>query len=463
MKIAHLRIWIWVLGILCLAPMRGNALPIQRVISPNGIEAWLISDSSLPVIALQFEFRTGSLDDPDQKPGTVAMLTRMMNEGAGHRDAREFARVLEDHAISLSIEADTDSFGGSLKTLSVHRDLAFGLLHDALTKPRYDQDALTRIRDDMRTELQQAMLNPQWQLAHMQRQSLYGNHRLAGRPLQTLKAIDTITASDLEQWRKSHLTRSRLLVTVVGDISADILAGQLDTMFGDLDGDNTLPEISRAVLPDNSHITILDRDMPQALLSVSLPGISRDDPDWFAAIMLDRIYGSGGFQSRLMQKIRVERGLTYGIYSQLVPGTYASTIDIGTSTRPDAVAEIITIIRDEMLRIRKEGVTKAELDDAKSYIAGSFALNMATTTNLAQVLMALRRYDLGIDYLDRRQALIDKVSLDDINRVAQRLYQPEKMQINILGSGITVPGARIIPAPGQGNGPGWVTAIEQIL
>ena len=444
-------------------PNHGFALPIQRVISPKGIEAWLVSDPSLPVIALQFHFRTGTLNDPDDQPGTARFLAEMMTEGAGKRDAKEFAAQLDNNSISLDIGTDTDSFGGSLKTLSVHRDLAFSLLHDALIAPRYDTGAMARVRENMLTDLNQSLLNPQWQIAHMLRQSLYGPHPLAGRPLQTLKSLPLIQAAGLEKWRREQLTLNRLLVTVVGDIAADELAGRLDSLFGALQPTATGDDVTTAALPDHGNTTILERDVPQALLQIGLPGIDRQDPDWFAAVILDRIYGGGGFQSRLMQKIRVERGLTYGIYSQLSPGRYADSMLIGTSTRPEAIGDILTIIRDEMTAIKKDGITEKQLKDAQDYISGSFALSMTSTDSLAQVLMAVRRYDLGIDYIDRRKALIDAVTLADIKRVAERLYRPELLRVVVLGKGVDLPDAKKIPAPAKGTGPDWVKAIESAL
>jgi len=447
-----------------LWPGFGHASKIERVISPGGIEAWLIQDSSLPIIHIAFQFRVGSIQDPIDRPGTANLLGRMMLEGAGTRNSTDFAATLEDHSISLNIDVDSDSFGGTLRTLSVHRDLGFSLLSDALNNPRYDTAALKRVRDKSVTEIQQAMLNPQWQLGYMQRQSVYGDHPLAGRVIQSLKALPNITAKNMEIWRKESLTRDRLLVTAVGDITPDMLGQQLDLVFGSLAATAKNSAPARIALPTTGNTSILARTSPQARLSSALPGLDREVPDWFAAVILDRIYGGGGFQSRLMQKIRVERGLTYGIYSRLTPSPYASLMSIGTSTRPDAIADIIAIIRDEMVKIRTEGIDEKSLQDAKDFINGSFALNMTTTGDIAQILMSMRYYDLGIDYLERRTNLVNAVTLADVKRVAERLYRPELMRIVAVGTGITLTDSQIITPPTEPeNGTAWVRAIEQKL
>ncbi|HET7593999.1 MAG TPA: pitrilysin family protein, partial [Stellaceae bacterium] len=179
------------------------------------------------------------------------------------------------------------------------------------------------------------------------------------------------------------------------------------------------------------------------------PGIKRDDRDWYAAYVVNHILGGGGFSSRLTAEVREKRGLAYSVYSELDPMQHSGVILGGVATQNDRVAQSIDIIRAEWRRMRDAGPTEKELDDAKTFLTGSFPLSLDSTGHIAGILVAIQRDRLGIDYIDRRKTLIESVTLDDAKRVAHRLLDPDKLSFVVVGSPDKLGGAQEVTPNGS--------------
>lgn len=406
---------------LALAGSAAGAVDIQRVVSPKGIEAWLVAEHTVPVIAVSFAFDGGSAQDPDGKPGVANMLSGLLDEGAGDLDSRAFQTALDDYSIGLSFDSSRDSFSGSLRTLSAHRDEAVRLARLALTEPRFDPEPVERIRSQIITGIRASERDPGEIASRAMMEAVFGGHPYAAPSEGTPESVAAITADDLDAYRNKILARDNLKVAVVGDIDAAELGPMLDQIFGDLP-----VKANRTGVPDVAprEAKAIDVPMatPQAIIQVAGNGLKRDDPDFITASVASYILGGGGFSSRLYEEIREKRGLAYSVWLGLIPLDHAGLWMVSTSTRADQADTVVALIEDEVKRFAVEGPTEAELAEAKAYLIGSYPLRFDTSGAIADQLLAIQLEDLGIDYIDKRNNLIAAVTIDDIRRVSKRLF-----------------------------------------
>lgn len=419
---------------LCALPvLPAQALTIEQVTSSKGIVAWLVQDHANPIIALDVGFKGGAALDPPGKTGLAEMVGGLLDEGAGDLDSQAFHGKLENLAISFGYSAGEDDFQGHLKTITANRDTAFDLLRLSLTQPRFDADAVDRVRGQIQAILASELQNPDVIARRAFARAMYPNHPY-GLPVDgTPESINAITVDDLKGWVASHLGRDTLTISVVGDISPADLGPLLDRTFGDLP-EKAAPVAVADVVPQMSgKVEVVHRPIPQSIVMFGEQGLKRDDPDWYAAYVMNYILGGGGFSSRLMTEVRVKRGLAYGVYSYLLPRDHSALLAGSVATRNDRVKDSLQVIKDEWRRMAEDGVTPQELADAKTYLNGSFPLQLESTQAIAGLLQVIQTEKLGIDYLDRRQALIDKVTAADVKRVAQRLLAVDHLSVVVLG------------------------------
>lgn len=410
-----------------------QASRIERVVSPGGIEAWLVRQTHLPVLAVSFAFRGGSAQDLPGREGTANLMAALLDEGAGDFDSEAFHGRLQDRAIEVSFSASRDLFSGSLRTLTEHRAEALDLLRLALTRPRFDTAPLERMRQSVLASVRRSSTNAGSIASDTFWSTAFPGHPYGRRGAGTLDSVGAITAADLSGLHRRMLARDHLKVAVVGDITAGELAPLLDTVFGDLPAKADLTPVPEAVIAGTGERRVIPLDVPQATISFGLPGLKRDDPDFIPAFVLNHILGGGGFSSRLYQEVREKRGLAYSVSSGLAAFDATGLVTGGTSTRNDRAAESLAVITSELQRLGAEGPTDLELEQAKRYLIGSWALRFETSTQIASNLIRLQLDDLPPDYLDRRNGLIDALSIDDVRRVARRLFGDPKMLVVVVG------------------------------
>lgn len=425
-----------VIALVCLAlllPSAAKANTIEEVRSPGGITAWLVHEPAIPIIALKIAFDGGSAYDPQGKEGLANMLSGLLDEGAGELDSLTFQTRLRELAVGLGFEAGRDGFYGSLSTLSRNRDEAFELLRLALNAPRFDAEPLERIRGQLLARLRFDARDPGAIASRTWFAKAFDGHPYASPTRGTPDSIAAITADDLRGYAGKVFARDRLAIGVVGDITAEELAPALDRIFGGLPAEAGVPPVPAATLRAVGAVEVVDFDLPQSRVLFGGAGVARDDPDWYAAYLLNYILGGGTLTSRLGAEVRERRGLAYSINTYLLPLDHAPLHLGGVGTQNARVAETLTVVRSEIARMRREGVGEDELQDAKTYINGSFPLSLTSSGAIAGVLRSMQQNDLGSDYLERRPTLFNAVTPDDIKRVAQRLLDPEAMFVVVVG------------------------------
>jgi len=320
-----------------------------------------------------------------------------------------------------------------MRTLSDRRDQAVDLLALALAEPRFDADSLERVRGSILSQIQRDAENPQSIVWRNLLQSLFPSHVYGRQSRGTMETVKALTRDDLLQFHRARIVREGMMIGVVGDITPEELKPLLDRAFGRLPAKGTTEAVVEAKSEAPGSTTVIRRAIPQSVVAFGHFGIKRDDPDFYAAYVVNYILGGGGFNSRLMEQVREKRGLAYSVTSYMATYERAGLVLGSVGTENGQAAKSLELIREEWKRMRDEGPTEQELANAKTYLTGSFALQLSSTTRIARMLVSIQADKLGIDYLDKRNSYIEKVTIADARRAAKRLYDPDKLTVVVVG------------------------------
>jgi zinc protease len=422
-----------VAALLVALPGVGWAIDIRTVSTPLGLKAWLVHDRSAPALSLSFSFAGGTASDPAGQAGLTTLASALLSDGAGAFPAQTFRLRQEEAGASISFAASLDRLHGSLRVLSASRDDGFDLLRLALGAPRFDSEMLEQRRAQMVAALRQAWHRPRSVAARSLMETVFAGHPYARNPDGTIDELRQLRVQDLRERTARLLQRSGLIIAAVGDIEESELARQLDRTFGDLpQGDPPSP------LPDwtptqAARRIVIERPVPQSAALIGLPSLTRDDPDWYALLVLNHVLGGSGQQSRLFDAVREKRGLAYSASSSVRTWRKAGLLVISTASANARIAQSLDVVSDELARLRRTGPTEQEVDDAKTYLGGSLALSLDSSQAIAGLLHSMQVDGLAPDHLDKRAALIAAVTLADVRRLAERLLDQHAMTTVVVG------------------------------
>lgn len=412
-------------------------IAIQEVTSPGGISAWLVEEHSIPFMALEIRFKGGASLEAEGKRGAINLMTALLEEGAGDLDARAFAEATESLAASYSFDVNDDTLRISAQFLTENRDQAVALLKLALSAPRFDPDAIERVRGQVISHLRSRETDPDTIAGATFDALAFPGHPYGEYYGGTIEGVSALTRDDIVDAYQRSIARDRLYVSAVGEITAQELGALLDTLLGDLPATGA-PQPDHAQYALGPGVSVVDFDTPQSVVQFGQPGIRRDDPDYLTAYVLNTILGGGNFNARLMDELREKRGLTYGVRTYLVPMFLGEAIIGVFSTSNDKVAEAIAIVRDEWQKIASEGVTAEELAAAKTYLTGAYPLRFDGNGPIARIMIGMQLIDQPTSYIAERNDLIEAITLEEINRVAARIYQPETLHFVVVGRPVGV-------------------------
>ena len=419
-----------------VATPTSRAARVQKVRSPGGIEAWLVEDYAIPLLAVNFGWKGGAAQDPMGKPGLATLLAGVLDEGAGDLDSGAFHQALDDKAIELSFSADRDALQGRMKSLSRHSGRAFELLALAVTQARLDPEAIERVRGQLAASLRNETNDPDHAAARLFRRHSYPEHPY-GQPVKgDLDILPTLTRDDLVTMRTRLLARDNLKVAVVGAIDAETLGRELDRVFAGLPATADLAAVGTVIFDGAGTRHVRTIDLPQSTIRFGRQGIMRSDPDFNVATVVNHCLGGGAFTARLYKEVREKRGLCYSVYSQNSELDHAAMFVGATSTKNARVTEAIDTIRDEIRKLSADGIPEEELDKAKKYLIGSYALRFDTSRKIAGQLVSLQLDGYGVDRLDTRNDSIAAVTVEDAARTAKRLLGDGDLLITIAGKPI---------------------------
>lgn len=420
-----------ILTFVAALPVRAE-VNIQSVTSPGGLTAWLVEEHSIPFVALELRFRGGASLDAPGKRGAINLMTGLLEEGAADMDARAFSRASEALATSFDFDVSSDALSISARFLTENRDASAILLRAALQEPRFGEAAIERVRGQVLSIIQSDQKDPDKIAAETFNRIAFGDHPYATSLNGSLDSVASLTRDDLVAAHDAVLARDRVYIGAVGDITPEELGKLLDDLLAGLPETGApMPPPADVNIP--SGVTVVDFATPQSVALFGQRGIEQSDPDFFAATILNHVLGGGSFESRLMNEVREKRGLTYGVYSYLAPRDLAATYMGSVSSANDRIAQAINVIRDEWAKLAGDGVTEAELRDAKTYITGSYPLRFDGNGPIASILVGMQMLGLPIDYIATRNDKVEAVTLDDVKRVAGELLDPEGLHFVVVG------------------------------
>jgi zinc protease len=439
--------------VLALLPVTSRAAAeIQEVTSPGGIRAWLVEEPSIPFTAIEIQIRGGAGVDRPGKRGAVNMMASLMGEGAGERDAIAFQEAREGLAANFSFGATDDALTVSATILTKNRPEAVALLRDALTAPRFDADAVERVRAQVLAGIAWDAEDPESIAVQTASAVAFPDHPYGAPVYGSAGTVAALTRGDLVQAHRDALVRGRVYVGVVGDITAVELGPLLDELL------RALPDEGPPLPPDvepvlTGGITLVDYPTPQSVAVFGQGGLARDDPDFFAAYVLNHILGGGDARSRLWLELRERRGLTYGIGTMLEPRDHADLWLGYVASANGTIAEVVGLIRDAWTRLAGEGVTDAELTAAKTYLTGEYQLRFAGNSHIAAILAEMQMDDLPPSFVADYSSQIEAVTMDDVRRVAAERLNSASLSFVVvgqpegLGADVTPPADTSAPNP----------------
>ncbi|WIY27028.1 M16 family metallopeptidase [Parasedimentitalea psychrophila] len=417
----------------CLLALPALAeVKIKQVTSPGGITAWLVEDHSIPFTALELRFRGGTSLDAPGKRGAIYLMSGLLEEGAGDLMAQDYAKALEALAASFSYDTSKDTTSISARFLTENRDAAIALLRDTLHLPRFDQVAVDRVRGQVLSGLRSDAKDPNDIAGRAFSAMAYGDHPYGSDGKGTIDSVTALSRQDIIDAHGAVFARDQLYVGAVGDINGEQLGALLDTLLGDLpETGAAIPGPATVTIPGG--VTVVDFDTPQSVALFGQIGIDRDDPRFFAAYVMNQILGGGSFESRLMTEVREKRGLTYGVYSYLVPRDLAAVYMGSVASANDKMAQAVQVIRDEWQSMATKGVTPQELQDAKTYLTGAYPLRFDGNGPIASIMVGMQVQGLPIDYIATRNDKVNAVTLQDVNSLAAELLTANGLHFIVVG------------------------------
>ncbi len=414
------------------APPALAEVDVQAVTSPGGIDAWLVEDHTIPFTALEMRFVPGAALDRPDKRGAVNLMAGLLEEGTGDLDAQGFAAAREALAASFDYDAYDDAVSVSARFLTENRDEAVDLLRRSLVEPSFSEEAVARVKDQVLSVIASDSTDP-GEIAQREWEARAFPGHPYGTPVEgTKESVEGLSREDVLQARRDTLVRDDVYVAAVGDITPEALGALIDGLLGGL------PQSTEAEMPGDAgwHIEpgvdVVEFDTPQSVVLFGHEGIPRDDPDFFTAYLLNEVFGGGGFESRLMDEVRVKRGLTYGIGTYLAPREYAEALLGQAASANESTGALVDVVSEEWRRIT-DGITEEELEEAKTYLTGAYPLRFDGNSNIAEILVGMQMDGLPISYIATRNDEIEAITLEDAARVAERLYRPEDLSFLVVG------------------------------
>ena len=409
-----------------------DAIQFESLETKNGIKFWLIEDKALPLVSISFSFKGGSILDPVGKSGVTNLMTSLLDEGTQNFTASEYRLFKRENGIKISFSTSKERIEGTFQVVKPRLQEGFYLLHESINKAKFPINEIKKIKSQVEASIKIDNSNIST-IASNKFNKFFFKDKLIGRNTKgSLETLGNISRDDIQSIYRSSFIKNRLVIGISGDIEPDLAKKYVDYVFGDLPSKKFINPIS--MLEDlNKGMKIIEMKTPQTTVVFGQKGLGRKDKEYFAARVINYVLGGGGFQSRLYKEIREANGLVYSIYSYLLPYEYAGVIVGGFQTRNQNVGKTIEKVKTEWNRIKTEGITKIELQNAKTYYKGSFSRNFTSTLSIASLLMIVQYYDLGEDYFDKRDLIIDNLKLNELNNLAKNLFDSETLFFMIVG------------------------------
>ena len=421
---------------LCISVVSARAAEIVpiRSVTTNGITVLFLEQHFIPTVEIHALVKVGSAQDPPDKAGLANLTASLLDEGTVTRTSRQFAEQIDFVGGSLEAHAAEDFTTASARVLKKDADLGFALLADMLQHPAFHKQDFERVRAQILGEIMSDDDDPGNVAMKAFHQLIFHGHPYSW-PAHGTEETLKITVADIQQFHAREYLPNQTILVIVGDLTQEQATALVQAHFGSWKKGPPSPYMLKKPAPiERKMVQLIEKDLTQSTIVLGHTGISRTNPDYYALTVMNYILGAGGFSSRLMESIRDKQGLAYGIMShfdtRLMPGAFF----INLQTRTDVTNQAITGVLTEIRGIREAPVSDQELNEAKSFIIGSFPLRVDSSAKLANVLAQVEFYNLGLDYFTHYPKAIEKVTKDDVLRVAKQYLDPQHYALVVVGS-----------------------------
>ncbi|MCW3481735.1 insulinase family protein [Neisseriaceae bacterium JH1-16] len=414
-----------------------QAVDIQYWQQPDGARVYFVESHDNPILDVRVDFDAGSRREA--KPGVANLTAALLDNGSAGHDEEAIRNKIADLAISLGGFADTERAGLSLRTLSrpATREPALALAAELLAKPTFPVAVLEREKRRGIEGLKQRESNPGFLADRALRRLLYPAHPYGNEARLTATALAAIKRQDLLAFWRAHYQPRYAVVAIVGDIDRAGAEAMATALLAGLH--NSGPALPAIPAVEVAAPALVREANPasQAHLRLGLPLIARDDPDYYPLVVGNYVLGAGGFDARLMQELRVKRGLTYGASSSVQPLEQAGPFVIALSTRKDQADTALAVARATLLRFIDEGPTDAELAQAQANLIGGFPLRFDSNRKLLGYLALIGDYRLPLDYLERYPREVAALTPAQVRDAWRRRVHPEALSTVVIGATAT--------------------------
>jgi zinc protease len=442
MRRAGSRGWRWLVLLCGVAALPGSApaapRPAQPIAArftlPNGVVVLVAERPALPIVVIRVGIGAGAVLDPPGKAGLAALTARLLVRGTPGRSGPEIDRAIEQVGGRLDAEGGRDWITVGVTVL--RRDLALGLdlLADALLHPTFPAEEVDRAREDAAADVQRAEDDPESVAGRALRELAFPTHPY-GRPVAgTEETLARLTREDVAAFHVATYRPRATVVAVAGDVTAAAIRAALASRLGGWVSAAPAPAPPPTAAPGAVGGTaVIRRDLAQATVLAGQVTVTQGHPDHYPLLVAAHLLG-GGSTSRLYVRLREEQGHAYNVWAEDAPGRYGGLLVVGFQSEARRVREALGLVRAELRRLRETRVGDEELARAKAYLAGSFALRLDTTAEVAGLLLALEHLGLGLDYPARYRRGVEAVTADAVRRAVRVHWGPERMSLAVVGA-----------------------------
>jgi zinc protease len=412
-----------------------HALDVNKKMLPNGLTVLHSEKHNLPIVMITMIVKAGLLDEPKEKAGLANLTADLLDEGTKSRKSSELSEEIEFIGAGLGASAGSDYTTITLSVLKKDIEKGFELFSDIILNPVFAQEEIERKRELIKGSLKQREEDPSFLAERSFKKEAFGEHPYGRLVEGSTETLSEITREDLLGFHSKYFIPNNAMLSVVGDLTPDEL-NSLIKKYLDSWKIAELPE--RKIHPMNEEKTKkavkIDKDVTQATIIIGHLGISRDNPDYYAVSVMNYILGSGGFASRLMQKIRDELGLAYDVRSFFTASKEKGLFQAEVQTKNESANTATEEILKQMEKIRREEVSDEELSGAKDYLTGSFPRRLDTSRKIADFLATVEFYNLGLDYVEKYASFINAVTKEDVQRVAGKYLNAENFVLIVVAN-----------------------------
>jgi len=433
-KIGAISLFLIILCSFMIGTNADAALLGKRIVLENGMLLLLSERHTIPSVTINMLIKAGQVLEPSDKAGLAYITAGLLTEGTKKRSSSQIAEEIEFVGGGIGASGGDDSASVNLTILKKDLDLGLDILSDILLNPVFSEEEIIRKVRETKASIEKEKENPSAVAGKEFAKTVFGDHPY-GRPTEGLpETLDRIVRDDIVKFHAAHYIPNNTIMAVVGDVTEKEIVSKLNRYLKDWKKREVVNPVFPPVKPLSQKIVKpIDKKITQANIVLGHIGIERENPDYYAAYVMNYILGGGGFTSRLMDNIRDNKGLAYDVHSYFAPMKYSGYFNVGVQTKNESAKVAIEEVLKEMERIRSVPVTDKELEDAKAYLTGSFPLKLDTNKKIAGMLTAIEFFNLGLDYPDRYPKMINALTKDEILRVARKYLNPDNYTMVVVG------------------------------